>query len=1268
MKNTTHLCTLNVNGMRNKEKGLRIIDWLKRNKCAISFLQETHMDEGLKKNLELESDFIFFCSNGTTASRGVAILINKSLNFEIINEFQDEDGRLILLNIKIEDLIFSLVCLYAPNCRTDRNSFFKKVNNIFKEKTIGIPIVGGDFNETLGPIDRKSENLNARFVEPVASLKEFLKSNNLLDIWRVLNKNTQQFTWRRRDKTQASRIDYILIGNDFQSLIDTCKIKPVVIQYTDHQSVVLTFRVGNSERGKGYWKLNSSVLSDDKYQHLINCLIDKYSERLNDCNIDIRLLWDSLKVEIRDTTIYFCKNKSKQSREITKKLEDELENKIKLRDRLITQDEHLLKNIEELETRLGNIYAEKAKGAQIRSREKWVELGEKNNSYFLGLEKKRQIKKSINKLRHNNEIITEQNEILNIIKDYYEELYTSSNPDKDLLVEYIFNTVKERDVDRNDFGICDGEITVEECTTAINMMKLNKSPGLDGITLEFYKTFWQKLGPILVKVLNKGHEEKLLSYSQRTSVLSLLFKKNDPTSLDNYRPISLLNVDLKILSYVLAQRLKPLLPKLISEDQTGYIKNRFIGFNLRQIQDIIDYTELHGLEGAIIFVDFTKAFDSLEWDFMFNVLKYFGFNDSFISWVETLYSEIQTCVTNNGWISKVFKNKRGIRQGCPLSALLFVLSVEIMALRLRDNKEINGIQINLENIAHKIKISQLADDTTLFCSSKDDASNAMNEIEIFGSFSGLKLNRNKTEGLWVGKLKHSKDKILDINWTDKPVKALGVYFGHNKSECEKLNWETKIEKMKKLIKAWEKRNLTMIGKILIIKSLILPIFTFCATSNVIPCKYIKEIERSCFRYIWDGKNDKVKRSTLIGRYEKGGLNMIDFESYFKALKASWVSKLVTPGLANWKIIPLKFFSHLGGKFLIFNVNLDNEKSMPCLENLSEFYREVITCWVTSGGGNTKYPKHFSDVRKQIIWGNKFIKFGNKCLFFKNWVKSGLIFINDIIDKKGNLTETFILEKLENKCNWISEFHILKMSIPKEWFSILSKENSIYSKVNICTTKIRWRNNLLNAEELNNKMFYNVLVQDKQTAPIGINVWTRFLELEQNPSMDKVYRFIFYTLQENKLKVFRWKLLQFIIPTKTLLLKWKISTDGKCNFCKSDEENYIHFFLSCKFLNEFWGKINNLFKNVKFEVNISLKHLVFGYKIFDDNYSSFNYLLTILSFSIYKSYYVSEQKTKHVNVFSIFIQEFRRIMHENKRMRKDVFFNNVRKYIDRNVEL
>jgi hypothetical protein len=119
-------------------------------------------------------------------------------------------------------------------------------------------------------------------------------------------------------------------------------------------------------------------------------------------------------------------------------------------------------------------------------------------------------------------------------------------------------------------NVCDGQLSVEECTEAIFKMKLNKSPGIDVLTVELYKTFWESINYVIVFILNKCHEDRQLYFSQKTSVLTILSKKDDPLKLDNYRPISLLNVDLKLFSYTLAQRLKKILPKLIKEDQTGY--------------------------------------------------------------------------------------------------------------------------------------------------------------------------------------------------------------------------------------------------------------------------------------------------------------------------------------------------------------------------------------------------------------------------------------------------------------------------------------------------------------------------------------------------------------------------------------------------------------------------------------------------------------------------------------------------------------------------
>lgn len=203
---------------------------------------------------------------------------------------------------------------------------------------------------------------------------------------------------------------------------------------------------------------------------------------------------------------------------------------------------------------------------------------------------------------------------------------------------------------------------------------------------------------------------------------------------------------------------------------------------------MIDYTNLFDSEGLILFLDFKKAFDTVEWPFMFSTLKKFGFKDSFIKWTKIIYTNITSIIVNNGWMSDPFPISRGIRQGCPLSALLFVIVAEILATKIRTSNQIEGIQIISNNEEKAIKISQLADDTTLFLKNENEIKSALSIINDFGKHSGLKLNINKTEGMWLGRFKNRQFNIENINFTKTTIECLGVIFGHSRDDCIKLNW------------------------------------------------------------------------------------------------------------------------------------------------------------------------------------------------------------------------------------------------------------------------------------------------------------------------------------------------------------------------------------------------------------------------------------------------------------------------------------------------
>ena len=192
--------------------------------------------------------------------------------------------------------------------------------------------------------------------------------------------------------------------------------------------------------------------------------------------------------------------------------------------------------------------------------------------------------------------------------------------------------------------------------------------------------------------------------------------------------VVLLNTDYKIIARVLSQQLQKVIHKIISLDQTGYIKGRSASDNLRLVQDVMDFCKVFEEKGLILFLDFKQAFDCVNHDFLFETLKMFNFKDSFIHWVRVLYNNAEGKIINNGWISQAYRINRGVyRQGCPLSALLFIMVVEVMASRVRSNMNIHGIRIPMheDSYTHELRISQLADDTALFVSSVESANIAI---------------------------------------------------------------------------------------------------------------------------------------------------------------------------------------------------------------------------------------------------------------------------------------------------------------------------------------------------------------------------------------------------------------------------------------------------------------------------------------------------------------------------------------------------------------
>ena len=1025
-----------------------------------------------------------------------------------------------------------------------------------------------------------------------------------------MNPNKQQFTYR-----ECSRIDKFLVSESCTEYIQKSNILIAGIK-TDHKCIEIKLNLANTCRGPGRWKLNVDILNDKLYTEVIKKLIKTVKE--NYSTLSKQLLWEICKIKIKEKTICYCKQKSK----IKKDLMKELETNIQLKEDELIKNNYNRKTILErdcLADELHRLVQKQNVGAQIRSRAKWVEEGEVSSKFFLNLENKNVNNNTIKCLKKDDGSYTKtEDEILIEQHNFYKKLYQRDKISETNMNQYLQNMKKHTTLNDEEKLLLEGNINESECVAALNLMKLNKSPGSDGLPVEFYKSFWTDIKIPLLDSLQEAYTSGELSTTQKRGIITLLHKKNDKTLLNNWRPISLLNTDYKILTHVLANRMKKVINTLISSDQTGYIKGRFIGQNIRVIQDVIELLEEEKTEGAILFLDFKKAFDTVSHTFLLKTLQHFNFGDSFITWVKVIYKNAESCVTNNGWLTQPIEIQRGIRQGCPLSALLFLLIVEILALKIKEDKE-DGLEIKVGNNSKEyLQISQLADDTTLILKNEAAVINSMAKVKLFGKISGLRINLEKTEGLWLGRGANRQDNLAGINWNKEVVKALGVYFGYNKNEIEVKNWQTKLDNIKSILTKWSIRDLTFQGRVQIIKSLALSQIVHLLSSLHVPNWLINEVNKEFFKFLWKNKRDKICRKVMVNDIQSGGVNMVDVKSFHMALKASWAGRLWHKQTETWTAIPRMYMKNCDINMLMC-MNFEKDKQIPI--KTTEFYKEVLLAWHLCGGG-LKAPQNANEIRQQLLWGNKYIQSRGKTLLMDNWKKSNINFIEDILSKNGNFKSAEeIFNILKNKRNWLIEYHIIIKSIPKLWKDKL-KEADMATKVKTELTPYLIDNGKrIFKIPIRSKDYYQLLIKSvKQKSynenyrnkvfydrPFWNSIWTNRVKYQKN----------------KKLADFNFKILHRVLPCGENLYNWKITNSNTCRFGCNTTETYEHMFVKCPRLINVYNKIENILSQLKLNIQITYPLLIFGYKINYNCYSQVNTLLSHIFFSVYKHWLRNE---------------------------------------------
>ena len=850
------IATYNVRGIRDTMKRRCVFNFLHDQNLDVIYIQESHSSPNCEKYWRSEWGGKIYYAHGTTASGGTMIMFKKGITPKIHDIVRDVTGKYIIIKVEIDKRTLALACCYAPN--DDNVTYFDNFFNQLVSVNADGVIIGGDFNTILHDRDIKGGKGHTH-INCTHYINERIQHEGWVDIWRIRHPNDFRFTWARsKPHVIMERIDFFLISFHLQQFVVSTDI--LSAYRSDHNLPIIWLNLEHFhlEKGKGRWMFNNSLLDDDDF-------VTREKELLNELNEEIKdpvLRWEMMKIMTRGWAIQ-CASRKKKSREKTlnrleKKLSD-IENQQSASCQLFLNHEAqanlIRKDIEDI-----RYY--KTKGAIVRTASQWLEHGEKSSRFFFNLEKNRAQRKTIQKLipcdvqdmQNTKDIIENNDGIMDEIHKYYKNLFAHHqvNDNSDFL-----DDLKLPQVSKEDNMMLNSPILLEEMLIAIRQLAKDKCPGPDGFSMNFMARFLEDIKYTLHSVILRIVEDDLMFQSGRQGTVALMEKlTKNSMRIFNWRPLVMLNSDDKIYAKIIANRLQTVLPYLISNDQVGFMKGRNITKNLTELLTTIEYCKQNKIQALLISVDFEKAFDTVSWSAMTKVLKAFGFGEYFIKLIMICYRDFEVRVGNNGHFTEPLQIFRGNKQGCPLSALKFLLIIETIGRKFTQCKDIQPA-IQTKTNLRKI-LSQYADD--LWTATKLDKKSFDAQFRLFKDFqefSGLCINYSKTEIMRIGATTGSNAEIysrLPLTWSDGPIKVLGMWFYPNMKDTIERNYGDKIEKIQNIFKIWRKRSLTLIGKVLVINTLAVSQMLYCLQVLPMPSKMIIDRYNDLVRhFLWDDK-------------------------------------------------------------------------------------------------------------------------------------------------------------------------------------------------------------------------------------------------------------------------------------------------------------------------------------------------------------------------------------------------------------------------------
>ena len=1157
------IVTMNVKGLQNDQKRQEIFQYCKKLNYDIIMMQETHstVKDEFKFRTEWKGEIIF--AHGSSQARGSAILFSNKIDAKITKSTTCLDGRYVIADIKIDEKELMLVNVYAPN--EDSPDFFLEIFSKMAEHTAADRIIAGDFNLVLNPnkdsLNRKKNNKKALSV-----INSYISESQMVDVWRERNPDCFQFTWyTKKPKEIFARLDYMLINYGLSSDIVNIKNSPAF--RTDHNAVVMEceFKKDDS-RGPGFWKLNTSLLESLENlkiikQRITESLVKAKQEKYDDC-----LTWESTKAAI----VKECQKISKAKAE---KFRNEIKSLQELREFLmVKRSNEKLNSIEKeaidaennvIEKQLSKHIEYKTQGAKIRSRSNWYKQGEKMTKYFFGLEKVKYKNKTIRQLLcEDGEVTRDERKILQEQTKFYKGLYS-----KDSKINFLYENNSGCALNEEDKQKLDEPFSFEEFGKALKGMAKGKAPGNDGLPPLLYIYFWKDIGEILWKAVQLSHKRGEMYLSARRGVVSLIPKKHkNSQKIADYRPITLLNTDQKIVTKMLTNRLKPYLDVLIGKQQSGYVPGRFIGINLRKLIDLIQFIEEKELDCVLISVDFKKCFDSINHEALTKSLMYFNIGKHFISWVLMIYKNFELCTINNGRWSNYFPQERGVHQGSALSGPLFLFVGEILAHKIKENKSIKGIEVGNE----EEKLGQYADDTNIWSLAEEKSVNEIiKELETFHLNTGLEVNYDKTMVYKIGKKENKRRLYFNkkFKWAKGNIDMLGLIINsENVNYMEAQNYDEVFDKILSVANSWQNRSLSLIGKIEVVNALMNSKLVY--KMQVLPEmseERVKRLSKIISDFIWNGRRPKIKSRFLHLDKKQGGRRLANIARRDKALKIEWIRRIHDGD----KTLEYLAYYHLKTEIkdeLFWQCNL-NKGDINVFNIKSKFWKSVLEAWCEI---NFKIPKSESEKANQILWYNSLFKIAGSVFVIKEMFQKGIYTVKDLVIENRIMT-----------CNEVNEIFDLNIR-QMQYNSLISSIPQSY-KIAACRAEVQevQETNLyteLTAFTKWSKIVYDKMNVSEEALGKVKQIWERKLKIKiEMDEIKEAFTCINKSIEISKYRAFQYRFLHNAIFLNDRLVHLAISESNVCTMCGNEKETTCHFFVRCRIVRKIWKDVAKYFK-------------------------------------------------------------------------------------------